>query len=103
VSLDLSCLPCKYTLGSVIVPVVPRNVFRDLCYLGAALRRLELLFGAVDPNRQFQLIELKIFPFHPNLPPVNGHLTKLGSNHGKGVFPIPSSPLTTTISWCWFS
>jgi hypothetical protein len=35
----------QYTLGSVIVPVVPRNVFHDPCYLGAALRRLELLFG----------------------------------------------------------
>jgi hypothetical protein len=87
VSLDLSCLPRKYTLlGSVIAPVVPRNVFHDSCYFGAALRRLELLFEMSD---NFNSKELKIFPFHPNLPPVKGHRTKLGSNHGKGALPLP--------------
>ena len=68
VSLHLSCFPCKYTLnceGRVVVPVVPRNFFQDPCHLGAALRRLELLFGDVYPNRQFQLHRAEDIPILP--------------------------------------
>jgi hypothetical protein len=68
VSFHLSSLPHKYTLnceGSVVVPVVPRNVFQYLCHLGAAIRRLELLFRDVYPNRQFQLDRAEDFLILP--------------------------------------
>jgi hypothetical protein len=68
VSLRLSCLASKYILnceGRVVVPVVPRNVFQDPCDLRAALRRLELLFGDVYPDRQFQLYRAEDIPILP--------------------------------------
>jgi hypothetical protein len=45
----------------------------------------------------FNYIELKIFPFHPNLPLVKGCRTKLGSNHGKAVLFLP---IITMIDHC---
>jgi hypothetical protein len=68
VSLRLSCLHSKYILnceGRVIVPVVPRNVFQNPCDLRAALRRLELLFGDIYPDRQFQLYRAEDIPILP--------------------------------------
>ncbi len=68
VSLRLSCLSNKYILnyeGRVVVSVVLRDIFQDPCHLGAALRRFELLFRDVYPNRQFQLYRVKDIPILP--------------------------------------